>query len=822
MDLLSSTMLSTPFLLSVTGAACVGGALVMSWIISTKAQFEEADYREKQKRIPAAAADEVVVERLRLHREELKEVEDKLAGKKNEFSEAKQAEKQAEHWQEMVRKLKADYAGLEREKKEIDEIRDAYTKAASELAETRTALEDNRASIERLRIEEADLARRVQEQGDKIAEGANLEDRVRVLKAELDTVRAELAGAKDEREDMMFARVRLEDLRGQIVQMQHRHDELVPLVEQMSTRIGELKAEASELEALSRQRSEIMVELERLQVRRSELTESVERTERHLEDAQKRHDELVPLVEQMSARIGELKAQASELETLSRQRGEITIELDRLQVQRGELRELVERAEQRHNEMQRELQAQSERFEETQDSLRNLRREIAELEPTRDEHRRLVVAVEQLTARHRVLEALIAEREMKLPREGEDKAGGGVDASLADLVRRPSCLFHDDKPILASPNKEKDEIAMLAKVKTHLDQLGLVFDDRLLRRFHTSLKTGRISPLTVLAGISGTGKSQLPQRYAEAMGINFLKVPVQPRWDSPQDLFGFYNYLERRYKATEFARALVHMERHGQDLVRDEFRMRDRVLLVLLDEMNLARVEYYFSEFLSRLEGRPDANVNDEAILRPSRIEIEVGSDHERHQSVYPGHNVIYVGTMNQDESTQSLSDKVLDRANTIRFPRPKALESGKSGNASKPTEQYLPFDTWLTWCRDINKLPPELERFAADFVGRLNAPLERLKRPYGHRVNQAILSYVVNHPNYQTMAGVKEALVDMLEMRVLPKLRGVELNEVASSAFSAIASMVQDDLGETDLAAVIRNGVRDADIFDWTGMPQK
>lgn len=756
MDLLGSTMLSTPFLLSVGGAACVGGALVMSWLISTKAEFLEADYREKYKRMPAAAADEVVVERLRLHREELKEVEDKLADKKNEFSEAKQAEKQAEHWQEMVRKLKADYAGLDREKKEIEEVRDNYTKAAAELADTRTALEDNRATIERLRIEEANLAKLIQEQGEKIAEAVDLEDRVRVLRTELDTVRAELAGAKDEREDMMLARARLEDLRGQIEQMQQRHDELAPLVERMSTRIGELKAEISELENLSRQRGDIMVELERLQVRRGELGESVERTERRLED------------------------------------------------------------------MDREIDAQKERVEESREQLQNLHREIAGLEPARDEHRRLVVAVEQLTARHRALEALIAEREKNLPREGGEKTEDGLDASLADLVRRPSCLFQDDKPILASPNREKDEIAMLTKVKTHLHELGLVFDDRLLRRFHASLKTGRISPLTVLAGISGTGKSQLPQRYAEAMGINFLKVPVQPRWDSPQDLFGFYNYLERRYKATEFARALVHMERHDQDLVKREFQMRDRVLLVLLDEMNLARVEYYFSEFLSRLEGRPDANVNDEAILRPSRIEIEVGSDHEKHRSVYPGHNVIYVGTMNQDESTQALSDKVLDRANTIRFPRPKVLESGKIGKASKPTEQYLPFDTWLTWCRDINKLPPELEKFAAGFVDRLNVPLEKLKRPYGHRVNQAILSYVVNHPNYQTMGGVKEALVDMLEMRVLPKLRGVEINEVASSAFSNIASMVQDDLGESDLATAIRNGARDADIFDWTGMPQK
>ena len=66
--------------------------------------------------------------------------------------------------------------------------------------------------------------------------------------------------------------------------------------------------------------------------------------------------------------------------------------------------------------------------------------------------------------------------------------------------------------------------------------------------------------MTVLAGVSGTGKSLLPRRYAEAMGLRFLQISVEPRWDSPQDLLGFYNYIEKRYRATDLARALVHMD----------------------------------------------------------------------------------------------------------------------------------------------------------------------------------------------------------------------------------------------------------------------
>ncbi|MFC6496363.1 hypothetical protein ACFP8Z_01780 [Gemmobacter lanyuensis] len=84
------------------------------------------------------------------------------------------------------------------------------------------------------------------------------------------------------------------------------------------------------------------------------------------------------------------------------------------------------------------------------------------------------------------------------------------------------------------------------------------------------------------------------------MGIGFLQVPVQPRWDSPQDLMGFYNYIEGRFRPTDMARAMFALDaQNNPDAV------PDRLLIVLLDEMNLARVEYYFSDFLSRLESRP-------------------------------------------------------------------------------------------------------------------------------------------------------------------------------------------------------------------------
>ena len=214
----------------------------------------------------------------------------------------------------------------------------------------------------------------------------------------------------------------------------------------------------------------------------------------------------------------------------------------------------------------------------------------------------------------------------------------------------------------------------------------------MINAFHTSLKVADMSPLVVLAGISGTGKSELPRRYAEGMGMHFLSLPVQPRWDSPQDMFGFYNYLEKRYRATELARALVQMDRYFDDEHRGwnypedwaDHNLRDRMLLVLLDEMNLARVEYYFSEFLSRLETRRGINAADVLERRKAEISLEVGLqslsrddgqiniNRQPTLPLFVDTNVMFVGTMNEDESTQTLSDKVVDRANVLRFGRPK------------------------------------------------------------------------------------------------------------------------------------------------------
>jgi len=463
------------------------------------------------------------------------------------------------------------------------------------------------------------------------------------------------------------------------------------------------------------------------------------------------------------------------------------------------------------------VKALEERRDTLKEELETHTRETERLREVRDE-------IDRLNAQQATLKTEIAHLKREKTRL-ESSLSGGPETEpddgrqIADLLTKPTCLFGDDGMLLLPEiETETDELKMLANLETYLESLNLEFERRVLYRFHTSLKIGFISPLTVLAGISGTGKSQLPQRYAEAMGMHFLKVAVQPRWDSPQDVLGFYNYLEKSYKATELSRTLVRMDGNFKELPEKEDKAADRILIVLLDEMNLARVEYYFSEFLSRLEGRPESDITDSELLLPGQIDFDIPRGNRAPLSVYPGHNVLFVGTMNEDESTQALSDKVLDRANTLRFRRPGALQAQTLEEQNRERHAHLPFKTWKSWQRRADKLPVIYRAKTENIVSELNNMLAEIDRPFGHRVNQAFHAYVANYPDLATESQVEQALADSVSLRILPKLRGIELEDQIPQVLRQIADLIQQDLNDNELAESIRKGLANGDVFSWTG----
>lgn len=366
-----------------------------------------------------------------------------------------------------------------------------------------------------------------------------------------------------------------------------------------------------------------------------------------------------------------------------------------------------------------------------------------------------------------------------------------VPVSFAKLPPAPSTL---------------DEQHAVERTRDYIRGKGLVFPERVLHAFHTSLKSGDISPLVVLAGISGTGKSELPRHYADGMGIHFMLTAVQPRWDSPQDLFGFYNYLERRYKATELTRALVQFERFNQGVFKDAFEdakiddRSDRLLLVLLDEMNLARTEYYFSEFLSKLETRRMVDEQTQSDRARAEIELDMGGSLKNQKTLrlYPGRNVFFVGTMNEDESTQSLSDKVIDRASVLRFGRPKKTNPELTGAVKARPTNGLTFKQWMNWIQPLTNLSTH-DGEVDGWIEQLNGALDRLGRPFAYRVDRAIRSYIANYPRW-IPNWHKRAMADQIEQRIFPKLRGVEPDQgEAAQALRTIGSIV-DQLDDDPL----------------------
>lgn len=326
-----------------------------------------------------------------------------------------------------------------------------------------------------------------------------------------------------------------------------------------------------------------------------------------------------------------------------------------------------------------------------------------------------------------------------------------------------------------------DEMQWLSEIAQKSEAYGLHFNPRILKAFHTALKTAEWSPLAVLAGVSGTGKSELPRIYSHFGGLFFEPLAVQPNWDSQESMLGFFNSIDNKFDAQPVLRFLAQSQKPwATDADGNLYPgLADAVSLILLDEMNLAHPELYFAEFLSKLELRRGRKASDVPTLP-----VKIGAGMPEYQLPL-GRNVLWAGTMNQDETTKSLSDKVLDRSIIIHFPRPTDL---------KRRLQLAPLDAanrgallhkndWNAWKVKGSNFTDEQVRPFKSFVEEINASLSVAGRAIGHRVWQSIEYYMANHPDVRA-AGIDSsrlekalhvAFEDQLVQKVMPKLRGID-----------------------------------------------
>ena len=174
--------------------------------------------------------------------------------------------------------------------------------------------------------------------------------------------------------------------------------------------------------------------------------------------------------------------------------------------------------------------------------------------------------------------------------------------------------------------------------------------DSVIRRYHLSMST---RGFVILAGASGTGKTWLAQAYAEALGARAKLVAVDPSWSSNEDLLGYLSPLDGFYHHTPFSEFVQDAAREWDSATNHGTTARE--FHVILDEMNLARVEHYFSRFLSAMELRS----------RQGSAMLDLAPGH----SVVLSPNLKFAGTVNVDETTYGFADKVYDRAQLIELP---------------------------------------------------------------------------------------------------------------------------------------------------------
>lgn len=323
------------------------------------------------------------------------------------------------------------------------------------------------------------------------------------------------------------------------------------------------------------------------------------------------------------------------------------------------------------------------------------------------------------------------------------------------------------------PPTVETQVEMLQEEKDLLNRLievtreqGLFYEEKDLYNFHTAMKA---SGFVVLAGMSGTGKSRLVQAYAKALGLfesQLTMISVRPSWTDDADLLGYPDTLHHLYRPgdTQFINTLIEAEKEEN---------QDKLYMICFDEMNLSRVEHYFSQALSILEREESHR---ELRLYNDDLVDELGNSSYYKPSITVGDNVLFVGTVNMDESTHHFSDKFLDRANLIELKIMPfhVLKTNFDENhtlRARQTIDFANYEKMRNTERAIQLTDEELT-----FLWTLHEDMQRLSRHLGigPRIIRQIDSYLKNLPPSSVMTRA-DGFDSQVVQRILPKVRGTE-----------------------------------------------
>jgi hypothetical protein len=319
----------------------------------------------------------------------------------------------------------------------------------------------------------------------------------------------------------------------------------------------------------------------------------------------------------------------------------------------------------------------------------------------------------------------------------------------------------------------------LIEISNYIAARGFAFPPRVLQAFYAALRS---KPFVILAGNSGTGKSRLVRLFAEASGANiangqFTMIPVRPDWNDSSELLGYFD-LNGDFIAGQLIAPILMAHQNPK-----------KPFFVCLDEMNLARVEHYFSDFLSIVESRRrDSNtIATDPILRDAQLSKmkkdalrgDVLAALERLKGIgkplgLPD-NLYVVGTVNMDETTQPFSRKVLDRANTIEFSDVDLMQGiDEEVAASEVPPLQLDQSFYRSEFTTLNDLLPshrEKAKQIAEMISDLNRDLGLAGFEAGYRVRDESISFAV----YASSAGMTNEEVNeaIVLQKILPRVHG-------------------------------------------------
>ncbi len=304
-------------------------------------------------------------------------------------------------------------------------------------------------------------------------------------------------------------------------------------------------------------------------------------------------------------------------------------------------------------------------------------------------------------------------------------------------------------------------------------QLGLYYDIKIIRLFVAAFASTR---LIILQGISGTGKTSLPYAFGKFVSNPAVIASVQPSWRDRSELFGYFNEFTKKFNESELLRAMY------------EASYNDNVYAVILDEMNIARVEYYFAEMLSILEMPsrdewvvdivPNAWDSDPKHINNGQIKI-------------PG-NMWYIGTANNDDSTFAITDKVYDRAMPIEInTKGVAFEAPATGPVYINSTH---FEELLNQAKAENIV-------SEDNLKKLNLlddyVIEHFRIAFGNRIVKQLRDFV---PAYVGCGGTEiDGLDYVLARKVFRKFESLNLSYIRDE-IDGLCAYIDELFGEENM----------------------